>query len=305
MLRIIVLLARRASRSLVRLLLFPIVAYFLLTSRHSRAASVDYLRRALQREPTWRDQWKHFFAFAACTLDRLFLLANNHSKIRISATRDAGVVPIATSGRGCLLVVAHFGSTEVLRFAPRPEPVASGADGGNIVATRATHIKTTILLDRQHGRMLMQFIEQLNPEMALDVIDAAERGPALVLKLKEALEVGRMVCVMADRVADGEGSVIVNFLSGRAKFSVSPWLLASALRVPVVLGFGVYQGDGTYAAHFELFAQEVTLARGNRTTAITEIAQRYARRLEHYVHLAPYNWFNFYDYWTSDASAGH
>ena len=34
--------------------------------------------------------------------------------------------------------------------------------------------------------------------------------------------------------------------------------------------------------------------------AIKQLAQRYAKRLEYYAHLAPYNWFNFYDYWPTE-----
>ena len=29
--------------------------------------------------------------------------------------------------------------------------------------------------------------------------------------------------------------------------------------------------------------------------------QRYAERLEHYCRVAPYNWFNFYDFWAAAA----
>jgi predicted LPLAT superfamily acyltransferase len=304
MLGIIVFLARHAPRSLVRLVLYPTVFYFMLTGGRARAASANYLRRALNRMPTWIDHWRHFFAFANCTLDRVFLLAHNFSGIRVTANRSAGVLPIAASGRGCLLIVAHFGSTEVLRFAPRsteqPAPIGVVA---NHVTARATHVKTTILLDRQHGRMLMQFLEKLNPEMALDVIDASERGPQLVLRLKEALQDGRMVCVMADRVADEEGFVVVNFLGARARFSVSPWLLATALHVPIILGFGIFLGGNRYAAHFELFAENISLSRGRRAEEIAEFAQQYAARLEYYVRSAPYNWFNFYDYWLSDDDA--
>jgi len=28
-----------------------------------------------------------------------------------------------------------------------------------------------------------------------------------------------------------------------------------------------------------------------------QAVQKYVERLEHYCRLAPYNWFNFYDYW--------
>jgi predicted LPLAT superfamily acyltransferase len=27
------------------------------------------------------------------------------------------------------------------------------------------------------------------------------------------------------------------------------------------------------------------------------LAQHYTRRLEYYAEIAPYNWFNFYDFW--------
>jgi predicted LPLAT superfamily acyltransferase len=30
---------------------------------------------------------------------------------------------------------------------------------------------------------------------------------------------------------------------------------------------------------------------------IEPLFQRYADRLEHYCRVAPYNWFNFYDFW--------
>ena len=47
-----------------------------------------------------------------------------------------------------------------------------------------------------------------------------------------------------------------------------------------------------------------------RNNRLAEFAQRYAQRLEVYVRGAPYNWFNFYDYWqpgvpTDRESAAH
>jgi len=73
--------------------------------------------------------------------------------------------------------------------------------------------------------------------------------------------------------------------------------MAHALGVPVILGFGIYRGGNRYAVHFELFAEHLRLPRERREAAVTDFAQQYARRLEHHVRSAPYNWFNFYDYW--------
>jgi predicted LPLAT superfamily acyltransferase len=283
MVRLIVWLARHLRRAVVRPLLYPIVGYFMLTSPAARRASADYLRRVLDREPRWRDQWRHFFYFASCTLDRIFLLSRRHAELDVTVDRPEEVRAAVARGNGCLLFVAHFGSAESLRLIGQQR-----------------QLPLSILLDRQHGRMLMELLEKLNPELAGSVIDASQRGPQLVLNLKEALQAGRMVGIMADRALASDRGVEVAILGGRARLPVGPWQLAHALQVPVVLGFGVHHGGNRYTAHFELYCESLRLPREGRDAAVAEHAQRYARRLEHHARLAPYNWFNFYDYWIQE-----
>lgn len=281
MVALIVWLATHTRRGLVRPLLYPIVAYFVLTSPTARRASRDYLRRVLERAAGWRDLWRHFFWFASVTLDRIFFLSRRHSDIDVTVDRPEEVRAAVARNRGCLLFVAHFGSAESLR----------------LIAVDQRRLPLSILLDRAHGRMLTELLERLNPELANSIIDASQRGPQLVLSLKEALQAGRMVGIMADRALATDRAVVVDFLGGQARLPVGPWQLAHALQVPIVLGFGVYHGGNRYTAHFELFADSIRLPRDRRDEAITECAQRYARRLEHHARNAPYNWFNFYDYW--------
>jgi predicted LPLAT superfamily acyltransferase len=289
MVRFAVQLATTLKRPLMRALLHPIVAYFLLTSPAARTASRDYLRRVLGRDPRWRDLWRHFFTFASCTLDRIYLLSGRQQSIEVDVERTEEVVAAVARKPGCLLFVAHFGSAECLR----------------LMAVDRRRVPLSILLDRQHGRMLTELFEELNPDLARSVIDASERGPQLVLTLKEAVESGRMLGIMADRALASERTVGIDFLGGRARFPVGPWQMAHALGVPVILGFGVYRGGNRYTAHFELFADHLRLPRENREAAIAGFAQRYAQRLEQYVRGAPYNWFNFYDYWQPELAADH
>jgi predicted LPLAT superfamily acyltransferase len=286
---LIVRLATSLRRAMVRPLLYPIVAYFFVTSGTARAASRGYLRRVLGRDAGWRDLWRHLFAFASCTLDRIFLLSRRHQAIDITVDRPDEVRALVARMNGCLLFVAHFGSAEALRM----------------IAVEKRDLPLSILLDRKHGRILTELLEELNPELARNIIDASERGPALVLALKEAIEAGRMLGIMVDRALSSDRSVAVDFLGSRAHFPVGPWQMAHALGVPIVLGFGVYHGGNRYTAHFELFAEGVKLPRQNRDAAITEFAQRYAQRLEHYARAAPYNWFNFYDYWKPEPATDH
>ena len=63
------------------------------------------------------------------------------------------------------------------------------------------------------------------------------------------------------------------------------------------LAFGLYLGANRYDLHFERFALELPRDRRERAAALGEVLQRFAGRLEHFTRLAPYNWFNLYDFW--------
>nr|MDQ2972109.1 acyltransferase [Pseudomonadota bacterium] len=75
------------------------------------------------------------------------------------------------------------------------------------------------------------------------------------------------------------------------------------LDVPVLLTLGVYRGGNRYDLVFERLADQVVLPRGDRQAAIDGYIRRYASRLEYYVREAPYNWFNFYDFWQTHPMA--
>jgi predicted LPLAT superfamily acyltransferase len=88
--------ALAVGRPVARLFLHPIVAYFVIAGGASRAASRDYLKRALGREPTIVDGYKHVHAFAFAILDRLFLLNDRHDD---AASRPRA--PAADTRRTC------------------------------------------------------------------------------------------------------------------------------------------------------------------------------------------------------------
>lgn len=280
--RLLLWITRVLGRPLARLSLVPVTLYFLLTGRAARAASRDFLRRVLGREPHWGDLVRHFWSFAAVSLDRIYWLSGDNAQLHVESLRNPEAMKLQDTG-ACLTLVAHVGTFDVRRStrnARRDHPMS-------------------IVLDRQHGRMFMHLLEELNPQLAASVIDASQRGPALVLAIKQALDRGSLVGMMADRFRHDEKTVTVDFLGGKARLPASPWIIAGVMQVPVVIAFGLYRGGSRYEAHLELLAERVTLPRGDREAAIQAYAQRYADRLAHYARLAPYNWFNFYDFWST------
>ena len=117
-------------------------------------------------------------------------------------------------------------------------------------------------------------------------------------KIKQALDRNAIVAVLADRGQPQQPHADARISSAcRRHFPTSPWLLAAALKVPVMLAFGLYRGGNRYDLHFETFADRIVIERSRRAEALAQILQRFADRLAHYARLAPYNWFNFYDFW--------
>jgi predicted LPLAT superfamily acyltransferase len=118
-----------------------------------------------------------------------------------------------------------------------------------------------------------------------------------MLEIQQAVQSGALVALLADRVHGREHTADAPFLGSPARFPLSPWLVAAVLKVPVVLGFGLYRGGNRYDLVFEPFSDGLDIPRDRRRSELAALIRRYAERLEHHARSAPFNWFNFYDFW--------
>ena len=110
--------------------------------------------------------------------------------------------------------------------------------------------------------------------------------------------------MLADRGRPGNATVSVDFLGQPADFPTAPWQIAAALHVPLVLCAGLYRGGNRYDLHFELITEQLQIDRKQRQQQLREVVQDFANRLASLLRVAPYNWFNFYEFW-NDRPAGN
>ncbi|KZC15269.1 acyltransferase [Rhodanobacter sp. FW510-R12] len=274
-------IALHGGRRLGRFCLYPITLYFFLRRGPERRASRQYLQRVFGRPPTVWQVLRHIHCFAATTLDRIFLLAHGERPFQIETEGLALLDERIAQGRGVLLFGSHQGSFEALRA----------------ISARRPEMSLRVVLDKQKTPAMTELLEALAPQVGASVIDAAQDGTTIVLAMAEACQGGALVAMLADRGRGHEVLRRTGFLGSPAPFPVSPWLLAHALQVPVVLCFGLYLGGNRYRLVFEPFCDRVEVPRQARGPALDALIARYAQRLEHYVQVAPYNWFNFYDFW--------
>ena len=89
----------------------------------------------------------------------------------------------------------------------------------------------------------------------------------------------------------------VPFLGTPAAFPQGPFLLAGALACPLLFMVGVRRTATVYEVFTESLADQVDLPFGERAERLGDLARRYAERLEAHCVEAPYQWFNFFDFW--------
>lgn len=268
------------GRTLTRPLVRAIALFYALRDRTAREASRAWLTAVHGEAPSFGAIYGHIHRFAQVTLDRLFLVRGATRGLVFTRTGNEHLRGLVARKEGAILLGAHLGSFEAMRASSEEEafPV-------HIVGHFA------------NAKMINAVLEELAPEMAGRVIHVGDDPVALALKLRERLEQGSMLAFLGDRVGLNDKSVAVTFFGKPARFPTGPFLLASALKCPVYLVFGLYFEPNRYELFCEPFRDRVVLPRASREGALAEIVQAYATRLEAYCTLAPDNWFNFYDFW--------
>ena len=286
--RLLVGVALKLGRRVARVVLLPVTAYFMLRRGPERRASRAYLTRVLGRPPTWLEVARHFHVFAGVTLDRVYFLSDNMWRFDLRLLGLEQLHHAMDLGRGVLLIGAHVGSFDALRA----------------VSTLRPDVTLRVVLDAAHSPALSAILKQLNPQIAAGIIDPRKDGTSVALEIGAALNQGALVTMLADRGRPGNATASVDFLGQTAEFPTAPWQIAAALNVPIVLCAGLYRGGNRYDLPFEVLTELQRIVRKDRQQQLRESVQDLANRLEALLRAAPYNWFNFYDFW-NDSTTGN
>ncbi|MES2993419.1 MAG: acyl-CoA synthetase [Pseudomonadota bacterium] len=281
-----------AGRARARWLLPPIALYFLLFHVNARRASLNYLVRVLDRPVDWRDAYRHIHHFAATILDRVYFLQERVDQFEVTATGAQALHGPLDRGEGVMLVGAHLGSFEALR--------ASAQGRGARVA---------MLMYEDNARLLNATLAAIAPNAELHTIGLGRAGA--MLTLRRWLDDGGIAGLLADRTLPGHSDRArtqwIDFLGQPARFSDGPFRLAAMLRRQVVFMAGLYDGGNRYELRFVELADFRTPSATTSGTVgdprIAEAMQRYVSLLESLCRESPYNWFNFFDFWSADDAA--
>jgi predicted LPLAT superfamily acyltransferase len=279
LLRIMTFLSLRLGRSGGRVFLYLIAAYFFTFAPTARRHARAYLRKALGREPSAADRFRHVLTFATTIHDRVYLMKDRSDLFDISVGGEDVVWSALEAGSGAFLMGAHVGSFDIIRA----------------VGQRQPGLRVAMAMYEDNARRVNAMLTAINPAAKPDVIALGHMDA--MLKIQEYLGRGVFVGVLGDRTLGNEATRKVVFLGQPARFPVGAMRAAAIMRRPVFFMIGLYRGGNRYHVEFETLADFSRVEPRQRDAAVGAAIERYALLLEKYVRSDPYNWFNFFDFW--------
>jgi predicted LPLAT superfamily acyltransferase len=286
--RLLFFIYRVLGRWPFRLVLYPVIAWYVLTKPRARAASRDFLRQVKRSDPAadvstgWFGVLRHFASFGESILDKMMVWGGQFDMHNVRQIGRELLADNIAAGRGGLLICTHLGNLELCR----------------VVSRQCATMKLTVLVHTKHARAFNKMLAQLSPDSTLNLMQVTEMSPATAIELSQRVGRGEFVVIAGDRIpVSGKPRVsFASFLGRPAPFPVGPYVLGSLLQCPVYLMFSRRTRNGA-ELHFERFRDNIALPRKDRDRVFDTLTAEYAQRLQYHCLQTPLQWFNFYDFW--------
>ncbi|MCG9543318.1 glycosyltransferase family 2 protein [Vibrio sp. Isolate33] len=282
------------GRGVFNLILRGVMRYYHLTGKRARNASEQYLFQlkayAEQQNielPAELTSYNHLLSFGHTMLDKLAAWKGDFSAENLTIHGQDQFENMVANQQGVLILGSHLGNIELCRALGR----------------RHSNIKINALVFTEHAERFNSVMKAVNPQSDLNLIQVTSMGPDTAILLQQKLEQGEWIVIVGDRTSTSKESrsVWAEFLGKEAPFPQGPFMLASVLKAPVFLLFGLRddsQEKPHFNVYFEHFSDKIELPRKTREQSLKQVVQQYADRLQHYTLKAPLQWYNFFNFWT-------
>jgi len=281
--RFMIWLCQHRNRWLADLLLYPIVAYFLLTAGSTRQASRHFFQLA-KGSFSWDDHYQQLMCFARSLIDRVSILMGESRHFEVKHHGRNDLIEMRRKGQGLILLGAHLGNFEACK----------------ILVKNQANINVHIVAYFASSKKIRSGLDAINPDLINNVIDPT--SPDAVFQMRDVLENGGILAILGDRTGIGEKKLPVEFLGEPTFLPAGPYFLAAILGCPVFCFLGLRVDERTYETHAIKLADHIQLRRGHRLEEAQPYAQKYADFLGEKARQHPHNWFNFFEFWDTSAT---
>jgi predicted LPLAT superfamily acyltransferase len=273
---------RLAGQTGAYLLLWPVITTYVLGSRKIHRLTLPYLSHRFPdhgRLARWRDTHRIMLAFGRVLVDRAWLGLRPGAALQGCLEGQDELLALAAEGRGVVVLIAHVGNwqTAMAQITGMQVPINS-------------------LMHYQEEAVAKHYFDLRKKEMPFKIIKSDGFMGGLV-EATAALQRGEVVTIMGDRYAGGPATE-VEFLGAKVRLPAAAYSLAAATGSPVAVLLAAKTGRRQYSMKLWEVCRPEPSDRENRRRDMQKWAQRFADALEEYLREYPYQWYNFFDFWS-------
>lgn len=276
------------GRKITKGCLYIIVSFYWFFGHKQRRYSKMYINQlteyATQQGLTLPkvSTFRHFLCFSEALLDKL-LCWNGQIILSDLDVKQNDVEQYPE--QGILIIGSHLGNMEVCRA----------------LSELAKNRKVHILIQMEQTEAFNAILQSLNPGSQVNLVSISDISPQTMIFLKEALEQGDIVTILADRLPANkyqrsDVGLPMNFLGKGAVFPKGPFVLSLLLQVPTFFLIAARNHN-----QFDFYLHEMDIPKSNerkhRQKNIQYLLEQYINYLETYTIKYPMQWYNFYNFW--------
>ena len=276
--KIFIFIINKIGISAAYLLLYPVVAYYVLFSTNSNRAIKDYFSRleAYAKSDVKTSLFESYYNMGQALIDKIAIISGSKSKIDIIHEGVDHLTEMDVNKTGGFLISAHLGNWEI---------------AGHLMKRFSIPVNI-VLLDGEEEQ-IKKVMDNAMGERHFKTIPI-KKDMSHMFKIHQAARNKELICIHGDRFLPGSKTLETSFLGYNAEFPAGPFVMASKLDLPVSFVYGMKETLTQY--HF--YCTKPILGQSSKN----ELLKSYVNKLEEMVLRYPNQWFNFYPFWKNNTS---
>lgn len=273
----------RLLRYIDNRILYAFVAIFVipvcLLINPSRKITYRYFRKRHgynKLKAAWKTYVNHFL-FGQVVIDKFAMYAGKNFETEIEGYEH--FLKLASKDEGFIQLSSHVGNYEIAGYTLK-------ADKKKFNALVFFGEKASVMQNR------MKLFADTNIKMI-----AIRPDMGHLFEIDEALTNGETVSMPADRIFGSQKKLTINFLGALADFPYGPFSVATMRGLDVVTVHVIKLSWNKYKIIVKPLIYNKTASRKDQ---IKELNLAYVNELERIVSQYPTQWYNYFDFWTSN-----
>lgn len=298
-LEIIIFLLKIFPSFLVHLLGYPISFFYVIFAKNARKSAFDYQKKLHDftngKIPKIISPYRQMLAFSFSIMEKFegWLGKIKPSQIEYQNDDINDLLDNLQKNQGAFLIFSHLGNMELLR---------SLSENNSKLVNR--EVPLYVIMEIETSDNFLNALQKTNPKVNMNIIRTTDIGIETIEFLENVLKNGALVVLAGDRTSAHSRDKIIKekFLGELANFPYGTFLLPFLLKVPVYYLFGVRSINSIFNRKFKLFIEKSKINfeqnRKERENAIKLCCKEFVEKLEKYCKKFPYQWYNFFDFWS-------